>query len=301
MFLLSTPELVMAQCQAGIVGCFPSLNARPQSQLRDWIQQIKSLYKTQPDAPPFGVNLVAIANNKRLDQDLQVCLDEQVPLIITSMQPPKDVAQAVHAYGGFHFHDVISKRHAEKAIEAGVDGLVLVCSGAGGHAGTLNPFAFVNEVRRIFNGTLLLAGCISTGRDILAAQVMGADLAYMGTRFIAAQEANAPEAYKAMIVNSETKDIIYTPQFTGVNANFLAPSIANCGLNPNKVSGPLVGKPNKLLLWWKHLQIKHIKQWKDLWSAGQGVTSIHDAPKVSDLIKTLISDYETAKTECCPC
>ena len=209
MFLVSTPELVMAQCQAGIVGCFPSLNARPQSQLRDWIQQIKSLYKTQPDAPPFGVNLVAIANNKRLDQDLQICLDEQVPLIITSMQPPKDVAQAVHAYGGLHFHDVISKRHAEKAIEAGVDGLVLVCSGAGGHAGTLNPFAFVNEIRRLFKGTLLLAGCISTGRDVLAAQVMGADLAYMGTRFIAAQEANAPEAYKAMIVNSETKDIIW--------------------------------------------------------------------------------------------
>ena len=244
MFLLSQPDLVIAQCCAGVCGTFPSLNARPQSELKNWIQRIKKECKEfqekNPDktVAPFGVNLVALDSNKRLQQDLEVCIEEKVPIIITSMKPPQDVVEAVHSYGGLHFHDVINRRHAEKAIEAGVDGLILVCAGSGGHAGTLNPFAFISEIREIFDGIILLAGCISTGKDILASQVLGADYAYMGTRFIATEEASASDEYKKMVVDSKANDVIYTPEFTGVNATFLRGSIEKVGTNPNNVAGP---------------------------------------------------------------
>ena len=297
MFLISTPKLVIAQCLAGVVGCFPSLNARPQSQLREWIHEIKAaLNQAKKDNPdqkiaPFGINLVALESNKRLQQDLEVCIEEEVPIIITSMQPPKDVAQKVHSYGGLHFHDVISVRHAKKAIEAGVDGLVLVCAGAGGHAGTLNPFAFVKEVRQFYDGIILLAGSISSGNEIKAAELLGADFAYIGTSFIATEEANADPSYKEMITTSNTADIVYTPYFTGVNASFLIPSIKRAGYNPDKLTPPMIKKPNKLVLFFKHLMMKRRKNWKELWSAGQGVAGIHKVQSVKDYVAQLENEY----------
>ena len=301
MFLLSQPDLVIAQCCAGVCGTFPSLNARPQSELKNWIQRIKKECKEfQEKNPaktvaPFGVNLVALDSNKRLQQDLEVCIEEKVPIIITSMKPPQDVVEAVHSYGGLHFHDVINRRHAEKAIEAGVDGLILVCAGAGGHAGTLNPFAFISEIREIFDGIILLAGCISTGKDILASQVLGADYAYMGTRFIATEEASASDEYKKMVVDSKANDVIYTPEFTGVNATFLRGSIEKVGINPNNVSGPSYKRPNKIWLFYKHWKMKKVKKWKDLWSAGQGVTSINKVQSVEKCVEQLYEEYHQAK------
>ncbi len=301
MFLLSQPDLVIAQCCAGVCGTFPSLNARPQSELKNWIQRIKKECKEfqekNPDktVAPFGVNLVALDSNKRLQQDLEVCIEEKVPIIITSMKPPQDVVEAVHSYGGLHFHDVINRRHAEKAIEAGVDGLILVCAGAGGHAGTLNPFAFISEIREIFDGIILLAGCISTGKDILASQVLGADYAYMGTRFIATEEASASDEYKKMVVDSKANDVIYTPEFTGVNATFLRGSIEKVGINPNNVSGPSYKRPNKIWLFYKHWKMKKVKKWKNLWSAGQGVTSINKVQSVEKCVEQLYEEYHQAK------
>lgn len=301
MFLLSQPDLVISQCCSGICGTFPSLNARPQSQLKEWIQQIKrecnDFKKKNPSKKvgPFGVNLVALDSNKRLQQDLETCVEEEVPVIITSMKPPQDVVKAVHSYGGLHFHDVINRRHAEKAIEAGVDGLILVCSGAGGHAGSLNPFAFLSEVREMYDGIIMLAGCLSTGKDILASQILGADYAYMGTRFIATKEANASYKYKKMVVEGRANDIVYTPDFTGVNASFLKASIEEVGVNPNKVSGPSYKKPSKWWLLYKHWRMKKVKKWKDLWSAGQGVTAIKKITSVDECVEQLYSEYELAK------
>lgn len=303
MFLVSQPNLVIAQCQAGIAGTFPSLNARPQSELKKWITLIKeecAQYKRENPSKivgPFGVNLVALDSNKRLRQDLDTCVEEKVPIIITSMKPPADVVKEVQSYGGIHLHDVINKRHALKAIEAGVDGLILVCNGAGGHAGTLNPFAFINEIKQIYDGLIILAGCISTGRDILASQILGADLVYMGTRFIATNQANALDEYKNMIVKSSTNDIIYTPEFTGVSANFLRDSIKKIGFNPDKTSPHSNKKPNKLWLLYKHWKMKKIKKWKDLWSAGQGVSAIHKITSVEECIQTLMNEYEAALEE----
>lgn len=300
MFLVSQPNLVIAQCCAGICGTFPSLNARPQDELKKWIQLIKTecqnfqhLNPTKKVAP-FGVNLVALDSNKRLQQDLDTCIEEKVPIIITSMKPPTDVVKAVHAYGGLHFHDVINRRHALKAIEAGVDGLILVCNGAGGHAGNLNPFAFLSEIRQLYDGIIILAGCISTGKDILASQILGADLVYMGTRFIATTQANAVDDYKNMILKSNSNDIIYTPEFTGVSANFLKSSIKKIGINPNRISAHSHKKPNKLLLLYKHWKMKKIKKWKDLWSAGQGVSAIHNIVSVEDCIDNLYTEYQAA-------
>ena len=301
MFIISTPELVIAQCCAGIVGTFPTLNARPKENLLAWIQTIKQgchdFQQANPTATvaPFGVNLVALDSNKRLDHDLDVCIQEKVPIIITSMRAPKDVSQAIHAYGGIHFHDVINRRHAEKAIEAGVDGLVLVASGAGGHAGMLNPFAFINEIRTIFDGTILLAGCLTSGNDILASQILGADLAYIGTRFIATKEANASDDYKQMLLASQANDIVYTPEFTGVNINILKPSLKKYGINPNNVAPPSYKKPHPLVLAWKHWRLRDIKKWKDLWSAGQGVGNIHSILPVADYVQQLINEYDAAR------
>ena len=301
MFLISTPELVISQCCAGIVGTFPTLNARPKENLKSWIQEIKQgcarFKESHPNAlvAPFGVNLVALDSNKRLDHDLDICIEENVPIIITSMRSPKDVSQAIHSYGGLHFHDVINRRHAEKAIESGVDGLVLVTNGAGGHAGMLNPFAFVSEIRTFFKGTILLAGCITSGNDILASQILGADLAYIGTRFIATKEANATDEYKHMILSSTANDIVYTPEFTGVNINILKPSLKKYDINPDDVSPPTYKKPHPLVLAWKHWRLRDIKKWKDLWSAGQGVGTINSIVSVSDYIKQLCNEYEDAR------
>ena len=301
MFLVSQPKLIIAQCTAGVAGLFPSLNARPQSELKSWIREIKAGLAAYQDAhpgavvAPFGVNLVAIDRQQRLEQDLAVCVEEKVPLIVTSMRAPRDVAAAVHAYGGFHFHDVTTRRHAEKAIEAGVDGLVLVAHGAGGHAGTLNPFAFLAEVRQFYSGTIALAGCLYSGRDVLAAQVLGADLAYIGTGFIATQEANAKDRYKQMIVDAKAEDIIYTPEFTGVNASFLKASIEDAGIKASQVAGPATGKPSKLWLMWKHWRMKHAKQWRDIWSAGQGVTEIQQVLGVHAYVEQLKREYDVAR------
>ena len=213
------------------------------------------------------------------------------------MRAPQDLVKDVHAYGGIHFHDVTNRRHAEKAIEAGVDGVVLVCAGAGGHAGMLNPFAFVREVRQFFNGTIVLAGCLSHARDVLAAQVMGADLAYIGTRFIATEEAFADNDYKQMIVDSGTSDIVYTPQFTGVNASFLWPSIERAGFARHRVAGPIIRRPNRFLMWWKHWRMRRVKKWKDIWSAGQGVAGVSSIMSVSDYIHQLESDYVRLKRD----
>jgi nitronate monooxygenase len=216
MFIVSGPELVAAQCKAGIIGSFPALNARPQEALVDWIRQIKGELaehaEAHPDEPvaPFAVNQIAHPSNKRLLADMEVCVQEEVPLIITSLNPPREIVQAVHSYGGMVFHDVISLRHTRKAIEQGVDGIIAVCTGAGGHAGSLSPFAFIGEIRKEFDGCLILSGCISRGDDVLAAIAMGADLAYSGTRFIATEEARALPSYKEMIVDSTAGDIVYS-------------------------------------------------------------------------------------------
>ena len=282
----------------GLWGCFPAVNARPQSELRVWIQSIKKeLTEAKAQDPsakiaPFGVNIVALSSNKRMQQDIEVCIEEEVPLIITSMQPPTDVSKRVQAYGGLHFHDVTTLRHARKAIEAGVDGVVLVAAGAGGHAGTLNPFPFVQEVRKEFDGTICLAGGISTGADIVAVKALGADLAYMGTRFIASNESNAEAAYKQMIVESGSSDVVYTPQFTGVSATFLTKSVEAAGFSIKSLQGPGFKKPNKLWLWWKHFRMSRIKKWKELWSAGQGVATIHSVESVQTIVGNLEKELE---------
>ena len=238
MFIVSGPELVAAQCKAGIVGSFHALNARPQEVLVEWIHRIKDELaehaKAFPREPvaPFAVNQIAHESNSRLQADMEVCVAEQVPIIITSLSPPREIVQEVHAYGGVVFHDVISLRHARKAISQGVDGVIAVCAGAGGHAGPLSPFALVGELRKEFDGTVILSGCISRGDDVLAATAMGADLAYSGTRFIATEEARAITDYKEMIVDSAAGDVVYSSLFTGVHGNYLSGSIANAGMDP---------------------------------------------------------------------
>jgi nitronate monooxygenase len=235
MFIVSQPALVIAQCTSGIIGSFPALNARPQALLEDWIREIKDAlvqYREQhPGDPvaPFAVNQIVHASNSRLYADMEICVKHEVPIIITSLRPPDEVVQAVHAYGGLVFHDVISLRHAQKAMQQGVDGIIAVCAGAGGHAGLLSPFALLKEIRREFDGVLILSGCLSSGADILAAQAMGADLAYMGTRFIATDEAHAVAGYKQMIVDSKAADIVYSSYFSGVAGNYLKGSVEKAG------------------------------------------------------------------------
>jgi nitronate monooxygenase len=241
LFIVSGPELVIAQCKAGIVGSFPALNARPAHVLEEWIIRIKeelAAYQAahpQAKVAPFAVNQIVHGSNDRLQHDVEICVKHQVPIMITSLRPPADVVKAAHSYGGIVLHDVISVRHAEKALEQGVDGLILVCAGAGGHAGTLSPFALVSEIRRFYQGTIALSGAIANGRSILAAQAVGADLAYVGTRFIATHEANAQPQYKQMLVETTANDIVYSPLFTGVHGNYLKPSIVKAGLDPDNL------------------------------------------------------------------
>lgn len=296
MFIVSGPELVTAQCKAGIVGAFPALNARPQSMLDQWLcritEELDAFNKQNPDTPaaPFAVNQIAHSSNDRLEDDVAVCVEHQVPIIITSLRPPAEVVEAVHGYGGLVFHDVINVRHARKAIEQGVDGIIAVCAGAGGHAGTTSPFALVKEIREFFAGTIILSGSMSNGNDLLAAQAIGADLAYIGTRFIATEEANASAEYKDMIVNSTAKDIIYTSLFSGVHGSYLRGSIARLGLDPDDLP-----EADKSKMDFGSGGGSKERVWKDIWSAGQGVGSIHDVLSVSDLVTRMEGEYLSAK------
>jgi len=295
MFIVSGPELVTAQCKAGIVGSFPALNARPQEKLVAWIRQIKTdlaeYAEQHPDEPvaPFAVNQIVHPSNPRLLADMEVCVAEQVPIIITSLSPPQEIVQAVHSYGGLVFHDIISLRHARKAISQGVDGIIAVCAGAGGHAGPLSPFALVGELRKEFDGVLILSGCISRGDDVLAATAMGADLAYSGTRFIATAEANAVPGYKEMIVDSTAGDIINSSLFTGIHGNYLSGSIANAGMDPaNLPSGT-----KEDMDFSKGSDIE-AKAWKDIWGAGQGVGNIRDIIPARDVVLRMEQEYRDA-------
>jgi nitronate monooxygenase len=293
MFIVSNPDLVIAQCTSGVIGSFPALNARPAEALEPWIEKIETALadfrRAHPErkVAPFAVNQIIHQSNDRLEHDLDVCIRHRVPIIITSLRAPTDVVQSIHAYGGVIFHDVISIRHAQKALEAGVDGLILVCAGAGGHAGTLSPFALVREVRRFFDGPLLLSGSITDGSGVLAAEAVGADFAYVGTRFIATREANAVDAYKQMILDSAAADIVYTPFFSGVHGNYLKHSIAAQGLDPNNL--PIADKASM------NFATGRVKAWKDIWGAGQGVGNIDDLPPASELIGRLCEEYAHAK------
>ena len=287
MFIISQPDLVLAQCRAGVVGSFPTLNARPLPQLEAWLQQLTEATR---ETAPFGANLIVHKANDRQAEDLELLVKYKAPFVITSVGDPSHVVEKVHAYGGIVFHDVISRKHARKAIAAGVDGLILVCAGAGGHAGTLSPFAFVAEVRKEFAGTIVLSGAISLGNHIKAAQVIGADMAYMGTRFIATTEAHAPEGYKNMIVDSGTADIVYTPYFSSIHANYLRSSIAANGLDPTQVLGHRAEA--KLSL--GSDDPKGPKAWRDVWSAGQGAGAIEDIVPVVNLVDRLKQQYDAA-------
>ena len=295
MFIVGNPDLVIGQCVSGIIGSFPALNARPAEVLDEWLEKIKTgldgQRRAHPGAKvaPFAVNQIIHQSNDRLDRDLDACVRHQVPMIITSLRAPDDVVKRVHAYGGVVFHDVINIRHAEKALEAGVDGLILVCAGAGGHAGMLSPFALVREMRRFFKGPIALSGSITDGAGILAAEAIGADFAYIGTRFIACREANAPDAYKQMIQQSKAADILYTPFFTGVHGNYLKPSIVAAGLDPDNL--PVVDKTKMNF----GTDRDKPKAWKEIWGAGQGVGNIDDAPPVRELVERLHREYEEAK------
>jgi nitronate monooxygenase len=294
MFLVSGPELVIEQCKAGIIGSFPALNARPQSLFEEWLVKIEEALaahrKTNPGAPaaPYAVNLIVNPANKRLEEDFEICVKHKVPIIITSLSAPTAIAKRVHEYGGLVLHDVIRVRHGEKALEAGVDGLILVCAGAGGHAGRINPFALVNEIRRKFDGPLVLAGAITNGAAVLAAQAMGCDAAYMGTRFIASRESLAVEAYKQMIVESTAEDIVYTPFFSGVHGSYLKPSIRNAGLDPDNL-------PVEEATLGYRTRDDRPKTWKDIWGAGQGVGDIDSVPPAGALIARVAEEYAVAK------
>lgn len=295
MFLISGPNLVIECCKQGIVGTFPALNQRTSEGFEEWLIHIKSELETfeastGKKAAPFGVNLIVHQTNPRLEADLKLCIKHKVPLIITSLGAVSQVVDAIHSYGGLVFHDVIKKRHAEKAAQAGVDGLILVAAGAGGHAGTINPMSLVAEVKKFFNKNIILSGCISTGRDIASALQMGADLAYMGTRFINTTESRAPEEYRNMIVDSGASDIVYTAAISGVHANFLGASLAAAGLTQEDL------KKDTKIDFGKELDTE-AKAWKTIWSAGQGVTTIENVPSVAELVDNLKKEFVEAIKE----
>ena len=298
LFIVSGPELVISQCKAGVVGSFPALNARPQEVLDEWLIQIKEELdkhnQENPDSPaaPFAVNQICHASNDRLMQDMESCVKHEVPIIITSLRPPLEIVEAAHSYGGVVFHDVINVRHAKKAAEQGVDGLILVCAGAGGHAGTHSPFALVREVKEWFDGTILLSGSISDGHSIASSLALGADLAYIGTRFIATKEANADQKYKDMLIESSASDIVYSSLFTGVSGNYLKPSIEKAGLDPDNLPGADKSKMN-----FGSGGNTKSKAWKDIWGSGQGIGSIKSDPSVQDLVNELTEQYEQAYEE----
>lgn len=296
LFIVSGPELVIAQCKAGIVGSFPALNARPEPVLEEWIVRIKSELaqwekETGKKAAPFAVNQICHSSNDRLKHDMDMCTKHEVPIIITSLRAPKEIVESAHSYGGVVFHDIINIRHAKKAVDEGVDGLIPVCAGAGGHAGVMSPFALVAELRKFWNGPIALSGSIANGRSILAAQALGADLAYMGTRFIATREANAPAQYKdALIEAASGGDIVYTNLFTGVHGNYLRSSVVAAGLDPDDLPVSDKSKMN-----FGSGGNTKAKAWRDIWGSGQGVGQIHDAPTVEELVSRLEAEYRDAK------
>ena len=295
LFIISGPELVIAQCKAGIIGSFPALNARPQHVLEEWIVRIKTElaeYKAEnPDAKvaPFAVNQICHGSNDRLAEDMATCVKHEVPIIITSLRPPAELVEAAHSYGGLVYHDVINVRHAKKAVEQGVDGLILVCAGAGGHAGTLSPFALVREVREFFDGTIILSGSISSGSAVASSLALGADLAYLGTRFIATEEANADQGYKDMLIDSVADDIVYSSLFTGVHGNYLKGSVENAGLDPNNLP-----EADKSSMNFGSGGNTDAKAWKDIWGSGQGIGSIKDSPSVQTLVDQLTEEFKEA-------
>lgn len=298
-FIISNPDLVLAQCTSGIVGAFPALNARPQPLLDDWLHRIREELaawdEAHPAAPaaPFAVNQIVHKTNERLDADVALCVKHKVPIVITSLGARPEVNEAIHSYGGIVLHDVINITFAKKALEKGADGLIAVAAGAGGHAGALSPIAFIHEIREFFDGPLLLSGAIATGKGILAAQVMGADLAYMGSAFIATKEANAPDAYKQMIVDSTAGDIVYSNLFTGVLGNYLKGSIASAGLDPENLPQ---SDPSKMNF---SGGSSKAKAWKDIWGAGQGVGAVHEVAATADLVARLKREYDAAKRGVC--
>ena len=287
LFIISQPDLVIAQCRAGVVGSFPSLNARPSGTFEQWLQKLSSEL-TDKDAP-FAVNLIVHSTNPRLEEDLALCVKYKVPMVITSLGAPTDVFEAIHSYGGIVFHDVIDNGFAKKAVEEGADALVAVASGAGGHAGTLSPFALIQEIRSWWDGPLALSGSIATGDAILAAQAMGADLAYMGSAFIATEEANADPAYKQMIVDSSGEDIVYSNLFTGIHGNYLKPSILLAGLDPDNLPESDPSKMNFADL------SDGKKAWRDIWGCGQGIGAVDAVVPAAKLVEKLAAQYAAAK------
>jgi nitronate monooxygenase len=290
MFIAGNPKLVIEQCRAGIVGSFPALNARPQEALDQWLTEIELALAGHPEAAPYAVNQIVHKSNDRLEHDLEVCIRHKVPITITSLRAPNDVIPAIHAYGGIVLHDVINVRHAEKALEAGVDGLILVCAGAGGHAGMLSPFALVGEVRRFFDGPLVLSGAIATGDAVLAALAAGADLAYIGTRFLATPEASVPERYKEEILKAAAADIVYTDLFSGVNGNYLKHSVIAAGFDPQNLPKSDPKKMN-----FGSASGAEKKVWRDIWSAGQGVGQIEAVLPVAEVVAKLGAEYTAAR------
>jgi nitronate monooxygenase len=299
MFIASGVELVIESCKAGIVGTFPALNQRTSEGFEAWLVKIQTRLadweqQTGNQAAPFGVNLIVHRSNPRWQADLDICVKHKVPLVITSLGAVADLVDAVHAYGGLVFHDVVNARHGKKAAAAGVDGLIAVCNGAGGHAGVTNPFALVAEIRQFFDKTVILAGSLSHGRDVAAAEMMGADMAYMGTRFLATTEANIDDDYQAMLINSSANDILYTPKISGVNANFIRQSIVDADIDPADLT------PKSELDFGAELDIddkpntREKKAWRDIWSAGQGVGSIDKVFSTTQLVDKLVTEYHDA-------
>ena len=299
LFIVSNPKLVIEQCKAGIIGSFPALNARTEEDLEKWMieinEELKNYKKKEPNKKiaPYAVNQIVHQSNTRLRHDVEMCVKYKTPVVITSLRPPGEVVEAVHSYGGLVFHDVINMKHAKRAISEGVDGIIAVCAGAGGHAGTLSPFALVKEVKEIFDGFIILSGSMSNGKDVLAAECIGADLAYMGTRFIATNEANAIEEYKNMIIDSNADDIIYTSLFTGIHGSYLKGSITRSGLDPEKLEN---GDKNTMDFSKKE---SRTKAWKDIWGAGQGVGTMKDIKSVATLVNEIEEDYSITKKRVC--
>jgi nitronate monooxygenase len=300
MFIASTPDLVIAQCKAGIIGSFPALNARPPALLDEWLTRIRTELeehaRANPGAKvaPFAVNQIAHASNDRLAHDMEACVRHRVPVIITSLRPPREIVDAAHSYGGLVFHDVISVRHARKAAEQGVDGIIAVCAGAGGHAGMASPFALVREIRSFFGGTIILSGAMSSGADVFAALALGADMAYIGTRFLATTEARVPDGYKQMIVDSSSDDVVYTSLFTGVKGNYLARSVAAAGLDPANLP-----EADKSKMDFGSGGNMEKKAWRDIWSGGQGVGNIHEVIPTAELVARMVREYEDTRRRMC--
>lgn len=298
LFIISNPDLVIAQCKAGVIGSFPSLNARPVSLLDEWLaritEELAAYDRANPDKPsaPFAVNQIVHKSNDRLEQDLALCVKHKVPVVITSLGARADLNDAVHSYGGVTLHDIINVKFARKAVEKGADGLIAVAAGAGGHAGTTSPFALVEEIREWFDGPIALSGSIASGRGVLAARAIGADFAYIGSAFIATEEANAPQGYKQMITESAADDIVYSNLFTGVHGNYLRPSIVAAGLDPDNLPQ---SDPSKMNFGSGGNTEK--KAWKDIWGCGQGIGAVKNVVPAAEMIARLEREYNSAKKQ----